>query len=217
MSFTKPEFPDVDPDTFLQKPLMERMRILALNWAENGFGSPRMIHVIYITKLVLFYALGAILVATLTSGLPAFWHVSQWWNQPIVYEKAILWTVLLELLNVAGSWGPLAGKVKPMTGGVLFWARPGTIRLRPWKWVPCTAGDRRTRFDVALYVTLLASVAVALFSPGVHSDSLSAVMPANTGLVNPALLIAPIVLLVLMGLRDKTVFLGARGEQYLPA
>ncbi|MGA9358150.1 MAG: DUF3556 domain-containing protein [Mycobacterium sp.] len=217
MSFTKPEFPDVDPDTFLQKPLMERMRILALNWAENGFGSPRMIHVIYITKLVLFYALGAILVATLTSGLLAFWHVSQWWNQPIVYEKAILWTVLLELLNVAGSWGPLAGKVKPMTGGVLFWARPGTIRLRPWKWVPCTAGDRRTRFDVALYVTLLASVAVALFSPGVHSDSLSAVMPANTGLVNPALLIAPIVLLVLMGLRDKTVFLGARGEQYLPA
>src|SRR5271165_485988 len=116
MSFTKPEFPDVDPDTFLQKPLMERMRILALNWAENGFGSPRMIHVIYIAKLVLFYALGAIVAATLTSGLPAFWHVSQWWNQPIVYEKAILWTVLLELLNVAGSWGPLAGKVKPMTG-----------------------------------------------------------------------------------------------------
>ena len=58
MSFTKPEFPDVDPDTFLQKPLMERMRILALNWAENGFGSPRMVHAIYIAKLVLFYALG---------------------------------------------------------------------------------------------------------------------------------------------------------------
>ncbi|HUH72055.1 MAG TPA: DUF3556 domain-containing protein, partial [Mycobacterium sp.] len=48
MSFTKPDFPDVDPDTFLRKPLMERMRILATNWAENGFGSPRMIHAIYI-------------------------------------------------------------------------------------------------------------------------------------------------------------------------
>jgi len=35
--------------------------------------------------------------------------------------------------------------------------------------------------------------------------------------VNPALLVAPMVLLVLMGLRDKTIFLGARGEQYLPA
>ena len=32
--------------------------------------------------------------------------------------------------------GPLAGKFKPMTGGILFWARTGTIRLRPWKRVP---------------------------------------------------------------------------------
>ena len=95
MGFTKPDFPDVDPDTFMQKPLMERMRILATDWVDNGFGSPRMVHTIYIAKLVFFYALGGILVATLTSGLP-FLHVSQWWNQPIVYEKAVLWTVLLE-------------------------------------------------------------------------------------------------------------------------
>jgi hypothetical protein len=132
--------------------------------------------------------------------------------------RAILWTVLLELIGVAGSWGPLAGKIKPMTGGILFWARPGTIRLRPWKWVPLTNGDRRTWFDVALYVVLMISVAVPLFSPGVHSDSLSAAMPGNTsGLVSPTLLIAPMALLVLMGLRDKIVFLAARGEQYLPA
>ena len=109
-----------------------------------------------------FYALGGVVVATVTSGLPAFWHVAEWWNQPIVYQKAILWTVLLETIGVAGSWGPLAGKVKPMTGGILFWARTGTIRLRPWKWVPFTAGDRRTRFDVALYLLLILSEVVAL-------------------------------------------------------
>src|SRR4029077_5505754 len=137
----------VDPDTFLQKPLMERMRILALNWAENGFGSPRVVDPAYIVKLVLPLPLGGVLVATLASGLPACWHVSEWWNQPIVYQKAVLWTVLLEAIGVAGSRGPLAGKLKPMTGGILFWARPGTIRLRPWKWVPFTSGDRRTWFD----------------------------------------------------------------------
>jgi hypothetical protein len=218
MGFFKPHFPDVDPDTFLRKPLMERGRILTESWAEYGFPSPRMVHAIYILKLIFFYALGGIIVATLTSGLPAFWHVMQWWNQPIVYQKFILWTVLLETIGIAGSWGPLAGKIKPMTGGIRFWARPGTIRLRPYKWVPFTSGDRRTWFDVALYLALLVSVAIPLFSPGVHSDSLSAVMPGNTsGLVNPALLVAPMVLLVLMGLRDKTIFLGARGEQYLPA
>jgi Transmembrane protein of unknown function (DUF3556) len=217
MGFTKPDLAAVDPDTFLQKPLMERVRILGADWAENGFGSPKMIHTIYIVKLVVFFAIGGITVATLTSGLPAFWHVTEWWNQPIVYQKVILWTVLLEAIGVAGSWGPLAGKVKPMTGGILFWARPGTIRLRPWKWVPFTNGDRRTWFDIALYVALLVSLAVPLLSPGVHSDSLSKAVPDNTsGLVNPALLIAPIILLVLNGLRDKTIFLASRGEQYLP-
>src|SRR6185436_15022441 len=133
MGFTKPDFPDVDPDEFLAKPLMERMRILALNWAENGFGSPKMVHTVY-----------------------------------IVNEKAILWTVLLEAIGVAGSWGPLAGKVKPMTGGILFWARPGTIRLRPWKWIPGTNGDRRTWLDIALYLGLLVSLVVGLVMPGVH-------------------------------------------------
>jgi hypothetical protein len=217
MGFIKPYLPDVDPDTFLKKPLMERMRILAADWAENGFGSPKWIHTMYIVKLVVFFAIGGITVATLTSGLPAFWHVTEWWNQPIVYQKVILWTVLLEAIGVAGSWGPLAGKAKPMTGGILFWARPGTIRLRPWKWVPFTNGDRRTWFDIGLYVALLVSLAVPLLSPGVHSDSLSKAVPDNTsGLVNPALLIAPIVLLVLNGLRDKTIFLASRGEQYLP-
>ena len=217
MGFTKPQLPDVDPETFLQKPLMERMRMLATEWAENGFGAPRMVHTIYIVKLVFFFTLGGITVATATSGLPAVWHVAQWWNQPIVYQKLILWTVLLETIGVAGSWGPLAGKVKPMTGGILFWARPGTIRLRPWRWVPLTHGDRRTWFDVGVYLALLASLAAALLSPGAHSDSLSKVLPHNTsGLVSPTLLIAPITLLVLIGLRDKTIFLAARGEQYLP-
>ena len=218
MGFTKPNFPPVDPDTFLKKPLMERVKTLALNWVDNGYGAPRMVHTIYIVKLVLFYALGGIVVATVTSGLPAFWHVSQWWNQPIVYEKVVIWTVLLEVIGVAGSWGPLAGKTKPMTGGFRFWARPGTIRLRPWRRVPFTAGDRRTWLDVVLYLALMVSVVVPLVLPGVHSDSLSAAVPPNTsGLVNPALLVAPMVLLVLIGLRDKTVFLAARGEQYLPA
>src|ERR1700731_1282069 len=217
MGFTKPDLPDVDPDTFMHKPLMERMRILATDWVDNGFGSPKLFHSIYIAKLIFFYALGGVLVATLTSGLNPL-HVSQWWNQPIVYEKAVLWTVVLELIGVAGSWGPLAGKVKPMTGGILFWARPGTIRLRPWKWVPFTNGDRRNWFDIGLYLALLVSLTVALLERGVHSDSLSKALPANTsGLVNPALLVAPMVLLMLIGLRDKTIFLAARGEQYFPA
>ena len=218
MGFMTPNLPAVDHEAFVRLPLRDRIKILVLKWVDYGYGVPRMIHVLYIAKLVVFYAIAGIAIATATSGLPAFWHMSEWWDQPIVYQKAILWTVLLEALGLAGSWGPLAGKTKPMTGGYRFWARPNTIRLRPWRRVPFTAGNRRTWFDIALYVALLVSLVVPLLLSGVHSESLSAVLPANTsGLVNPALLIAPIVLLVLIGLRDKTIFLAARGEQYLPA
>jgi len=206
MGFTKPTLPPVEPTEFLAKPLLERTRILALNWVDNGFGTPKMVHTVYIAKLLLLYVFGGVVVATVTSGLPAFWDVAGWWNQPVFYQKAILWTLLLETVGIAGSWGPLAGKFKPMTGGIRFWARVGTIRLRPWKNVPLTAGDRRTPVDVALYLLLIVSVAVPLVLP-----------PGVDSLVRPAFFYAPIALLVLNGLRDKTVFLAARGEQYLPA
>lgn len=218
MGFVKPTLPEGNLEEFLRLPLMERIRIMTVKWADHGLGVPRMIHVLYIAKLVFFYALGGVVIATVTSDLPAFWHVSDWWNQPIVYQKVILWTILLELLGLAGSWGPLAGKTKPMTGGYRFWAKLNTIRLRPWKAVPFTDGDRRTWFDVTVYLALLVAVVAALVAPGVHSDSLSAALPDNaSGLVSPALLIVPMLLLIVIGLRDKTIFLAARGEQYLPA
>ncbi|WP_336157525.1 DUF3556 domain-containing protein [Amycolatopsis sp. VC5-11] len=218
MGFKTGDFPPVDPETFLRKPLFERTKALALHWVQFGFGSPKMIPATYVVKLVFLYVLAGVALATATSGVGPFWDVAAWWHEPVVYQKLVLWTVFLETVGVAGSWGPIAGKFKPMTGGILFWARPGTIRLRPWKRVPFTAGDRRNGFDVLLYLAFLATLLTAVVLPGVPDAALSAALPGNTsGLVRPALLIAPIVLYVLNGLRDKTIFLAARGEQYLPA
>ncbi|WP_226367417.1 DUF3556 domain-containing protein [Pseudonocardia sp. ICBG162] len=218
MGFKTGDFPPVDLDTFLDRPLFERTKVLALHWTQYGFGSPKMIPTTYVVKLLVLYGVIGTALITWTSGVGPFWEVSGWWDQPVVYQKLVLWTVLLEVVGVAGSWGPIAGKFRPMTGGILFWARPGTIRLRPWKAVPGTDGDTRTVLDVVLYLGLVASLLTAVVLPGVPSASLSAVLPDNTsGLVAPWLMIAPIVLLVLCGLRDKTIFLAARGEQYLPA
>ncbi|MBN9747583.1 hypothetical protein DMP23_41910 [Amycolatopsis sp. A1MSW2902] len=218
MGFKTGDFPPVDPETFLRKPLFERTKALALHWVQFGFGSPKMIPATYVVKLVFLYVLAGVALATATSGVGPFWDVAAWWHEPVVYQKLVLWTVFLETVGVAGSWGPIAGKFKPMTGGILFWARPGTIRLRPWKRVPFTTGDRRNGFDVLLYLAFLVTLLTAIVLPGVPDAALSAALPGNTsGLVRPALLIAPIVLYVLNGLRDKTIFLAARGEQYLPA
>jgi hypothetical protein len=159
MGLTTGDFPPVDPATFMETPYRERLKTLSRHWVEYGFGAPKITMLIYIAKLVFLYALGGILIATLTSHLNPL-HPSAWFYAPIVYQKMVLWTVLLECLGVAGSWGPLAAHFKPMTGGWHYWGRPGTVRVAPWPArVPFTGGDSRTWLDVVLYVALLASPA----------------------------------------------------------
>lgn len=218
MGLTTGNFPPVDVDTFLDQPLMTRMRALATHWAEYGFGAPKITHVVYVAKLLVLYVIGGLVVASATSGLGAPWHLQHFWAAPILYEKAIVWTVLLETVGLAGSWGPLAGHFKPMTGGILYWARPGTLRMPPWPdAVPLTRGDERTPLDVALYLALLADLVVALVLPSVHSSSVARFDPAHPVLVAPAVLWVAVGLLAVVGLRDKVVFIAARSEQYIPA
>jgi hypothetical protein len=77
--------------------------------------------------------------------------------------------------------------------------------------VPFTRGDSRTIIDVALYVIVLVSGTWALLSAGRGGP----VTPAgDVGLLDPVLLVPAIIALALLGLRDKTVFLAARGEHY---
>lgn len=106
-----------------------------------------------------------------------------------------------------------------MTGGFHFWLKPDTIRLPPWpdKVPPGTAGDRRTLGDVLIYAALIADLLVAVLLPGMHTDALDSLVADNAGLIRPAVVAPLIVLLVVIGLRDKVIFLAARGEQYLPA
>jgi len=211
MGFKTPDFPPVDPETFLGRPLMERTKALALHWVEFGFGTPKMVHTIYLVKMTLLWFAAGALIVSWTSGVGPVWQLASWWNEPIVYQKAVVWTLLLETIGIAGSWGPLAGKFKPMTGGIRYWARAGTIRLRPWRAVPGTNGDTRTPLDVLLYLGFLGVLATIMILPG------SALPDRTAGLVSPTLCLVAVGLLVLCGLRDKTIFLAARGEQYGPA
>ncbi|MCW3041444.1 MAG: hypothetical protein JWM31_3349 [Solirubrobacterales bacterium] len=217
MGLKEGDFPPVDPATFQDMPYQERIKTLSRHWAEFGFGAPKITAIIYIVKLIVFYAIGGILVGTLTSHLNPL-HPKEWWDEPIFYQKAVIWTMMLEALGVAGSWGPLAGHFKPMTGGVLYYARTGTLRNPPFSdKVPGTAGHTRTPVDVFLYLAFIACLAITLALPGKSDSDLSALVPGAEGLVNAAPLIPAIVFLGLLGLRDKISFLQARSEQYIPA
>jgi len=172
---------------------LERIKPLAQDWALNGFGTPVAVYFLYVFKIIAYAGLGALLIFA-TSGWPA-------WYEPIVFQKAVIWTMLWEVLGLGAGSLPLTLRFKPMVGGFLYWLRPGTTRLPPWpEKVPGTRGTTRTWLDVALYAGLLASGLFLLLSSGDVLD------PVADGVL--------LAFLGALGLRDKVPFLAARAEIY---
>jgi len=211
MGFMSPELPDVDPETWPTLPRATRLQVVTRHWAEHGFGTPYAVYLLYLIKIALYVAAPAAIIS-LTPGLGGLGRVGDWWTQPIVYQKVIIFTLLFEVLGFGCGSGPLTGRFMPPIGGFLYWLRPNTIRLPAWPGkVPFTSGDTRTILDVALYAIVLGGGVWALLSPG-HGGPVTAT--GDVGLINPVLVVPTIVALALLGLRDKTIFLAARGEHY---
>src|SRR6201995_3432271 len=210
MGFITPDLPDVDPETWHTLPAADRMQVVTRHWVEHGFGTPSAIYLLYVFKMAA-YAAGAAVVISLTPGLGGLGDIETWWTQPIVYQKLIIFTLLFEVLGLGCGSGPLTARFWPPIGGFLYWLRPKTIRLPPWPdEVPFTKGDTRTILDVVLYAIGLGSGVWALLAPG-HGGP---VPGSHVGLIDPILVVPTIVALALLGLRDKTIFLAARGEHY---
>ncbi|MGA8544815.1 MAG: DUF3556 domain-containing protein [Mycobacterium sp.] len=211
MGFIQPQLPDVDPDSWQTLSRANRLQIVTRHWVEYGFGTPYVAYLFYLVKIAAYIA-AAVAIISLTPGLGGLGHIGQWWTQPIVYQKVVIFTLLFEVLGLGCGSGPLTGRFTPLIGGCLYWLRPKTIRLPPWpQHIPLTAGDTRTVVDVALYAIVLISGIWALLSPGQGGPVTHA---GDVGLINPVLVVPTIVALVLAGLRDKTIFLAARGEHY---
>lgn len=211
MGFVAPSVPDADPDMWRTLPWATRVQVCSRHWAEHGFGTPSAVYLLYLIKIAA-YAAGAAAVIAATPGLDGLGRIAEWWTQPIVYQKLVVFSLLFEILGLGCGSGPLTGRFWPPIGGALYWLRPNTIRLPPWPGkVPFTRGDTRTLVDVALYATVLASAIWVLLSPGQGGSVTDA---DDVGLLDPLLVAPVIVALVLLGLRDKTIFLAARAEHY---
>ncbi len=211
MGFLKQDAPVVDYAEWSKGTRAERIVPMARHWAEVGFGTPVVMHLFYVVKIAL-YILGAWLVVLTTTGIDGFTNVSSWYAEPIVYQKVVFYTMLFEVVGLGCGFGPLNNRFFPPMGSILYWLRPNTIRLPPWpSRVPLTSGDTRGPVDVALYAGLLVMLVVALFSDG------SGPIPelgSDIGVLPVWQTVAILALLALAGLRDKVIFLAARGEVY---
>ncbi|MFM7068002.1 MAG: DUF3556 domain-containing protein, partial [Actinomycetes bacterium] len=198
MGLIRPDQPEFDLDEWRAQPYFERLRWMCVTWCTQGFGAPDVVYVLYLIKIVCYVG-GFFLFAALTPELGGPLSVGSWWSEVAAFEKAVVWTMLFEVMGLGCGSGPLTGHYRPMFPALRHWLRPGTTRLRPFTWVPFTAGHRRTWVDVALYVAALACM-------------LRALLAATVGVGE---LLPIVVLLCVLGLRDKTIFLAARSEHYL--
>jgi hypothetical protein len=209
MGFLKQDAPVVDYEAWSKGTRAERIVPMARHWAEVG--TPVVLHLFYVVKILL-YVLAAWLIVLTTKGIDGFTDVASWYAEPIVFEKVVLYTLLFEVVGLGCGFGPLNNRFFPPMGSILYWLRPKTIRLPPWpNRIPLTKGTARTPVDALLYAALLVMLVVALFSDGTGS------VPAlgTTVGVLPLWQIWTILgLLTVLGLRDKVIFLAARGEVY---
>jgi hypothetical protein len=195
--FLKPVPPPYDPLEWAKKPFSEKSRMVCDAWAMQGYGTPLVVYVAYALK-VLFYVGGWVFFCGFTPGMGGLADFGSWWLRPEAFQKAILWSMLFEIVGLGCGSGPLTGRYLPPIGGALYFLRPGTTKLPVLEGLPLIGGSRRTWLDVVLYAANGAFVVAALMSahPGI-------------GLLIPIAILVPV-----LGLLDKTLFLCARGEHY---
>jgi Transmembrane protein of unknown function (DUF3556) len=209
VGFIAPAVPPIDVEEWKQQPLLQRIKPLAQDWAVNGVGAPSAVYLLYIVKLVIFAVGGALVISASTSGLGGLGDLANWWTDPIVFQKVALWTMLWEIVGLGAGSMPLTFRFIPPIGGLLYWLRPGTIRLPPFPdRVPFTRGSTRTMLDVALYAGVLVTAGYLLLSDG------EAVAGTPAGRLDPIVIGVLLGFLALLGLRDKVSFLCARPEVY---
>jgi hypothetical protein len=197
MRLLNPIPPPYEPLTWMRKPLAERARMVCEAWAMQGYGTPAGVFILYAVKMALYVG-GWLAFCRLSPALGGPSSLASWWLHPIAFQKAIVWSLLFEVLGLGCGSGPLTGRYFPPVGGFLYFLRPGTTKLPLFARLPLFDGRTRSVVDVLLYVALLVAAVHALVAPVPHAGQFALIAAT----------------LLVLGIADKTIFLAARGEHY---
>ncbi len=197
MRLLEPLPPPYDPLAWAKLPLGPRLRLVCEAWAKDGYGAPALLFVAYGLKILL-YGAGWVFFVSFHPDVAGLSDLGRWWLEPFAFQKAILWSLLFEVLGLGCGSGPLTGRYLPPFGGALYFFRPGTTKLPLFPGWPGIGAPTRGWLDAALYGGLLGSLLAALVAP------------------EPPLLAmwAVVLLLPALGVLDRTIFLAARAEHY---
>ena len=213
MGYRTAELPPVPLDEFASMPFFPRMKMLMLHWVDHGFGTPKQTVTFYCWKIFYYGLFGLIVAGAFTKGLE-FNDIGGWWDEPILYQKLMIWTILMEILGLAATCGPMAFHFDPPIGGVLYWWQNDTLRVPPYpRYLKFTRGSRRTPWDTGLYKLIVFWLIMMLFLSGKPVDGLP---EGRAGMLPQWAVLVYCGLILTMGLRDKIVFLSSRAEQYVP-
>lgn len=185
------------PQEWANKDFTERVRAATATYLSHGLGYRLRDYGFHAIKLALFIA-GWMIFCRATPGLGTFANFRQWIFEPIAFQKALLWASLVEVTGFGCMSGPLGLKVWPPFTACLHFMRPGTTKLAPFPKLPVFGGVTRSVLDVLLYFGLVVSLFLCLLQAE----------------INNAYLLAVVVLFVLAGLGDKTIWLAGRVEQH---
>jgi hypothetical protein len=185
------------PQEWSKKDFTERVRTATAEYMSRGLGYRMRDYGFHAVKLVLFVA-GWMFFCRFTPGLGTLTNFREWIFVPIAFQKALIWASLVEVTGFGCMSGPLGLKVWPPFTACLHFLRPGTTKLAPFPKLPIFGGVTRSIVDVAMYAGLIVSMFVCLVQSEISSTYLLAV----------------VVLFVLAGLGDKTIWLAGRVEQH---
>jgi Transmembrane protein of unknown function (DUF3556) len=197
MGLLHPTPPPYDALDWRTRPFAERARMVCEAWAMQGYGTPPAVFGAYLLKIALYVGGWVLFCGTSPSlgGLPT---IAAWWLHPVAFQKAIVWSMLFEVLGLGCGSGPLTGRYFPPVGGLLYFLRPGTTKLPLFPGAPIIGKSTRGWLDVVLYAALVGLSVRVLLTPA----------PGYAHFL-PLVVVVP-----LLGILDKTTFLAARAEHY---
>src|SRR5258708_36790130 len=140
------------------------------------YGFPPAVLARYDFKVALYVG-GWIFFCGMSPSLGGLSSLASWWLEPLAFQKAIVWSMLFEVLGLGCGSGPLSGRYFPPIGGVLYFLRPGTTKLPLFPRLPLLGGTTRGAVDVLLYAALLVGCLPALVAPAPGGSPLLPIAP----------------------------------------